>query len=219
MHIAVISDVHCAGRSCQRQMEFIAWLDTLEADALWMLGDVLHYGWDFSGKTQPEFEPVFEAIDRVVHRGVQIRFIPGNHDFALGSLIESRWGGLVHGPQVCDIDGVRIYVGHGDELDESFGYRLTKGVLRGRGFKLFMRCLGPRLGTRLLKTLAGGGPEVSETIWPDVQARLCTQLDQADIAIVGHIHAPWERQTEQGLAVVLGPGISGARRIVDGQLR
>ncbi len=218
MRIAVISDVHCSGRSCPRQREFIDWIDQLSVDSLWMLGDIFHYGWDFRGRSQPEYQPVFEAIDRLCDRGVGIRFVVGNHDFAMTDFIERRWRSHVHGPQICVVDGRRVYVGHGDEFDLSFGYRLTKWLIRSAMFKFLILSLGSRLGTHLLATLAGREPNMSPSAWPVAQARLCAQLDRADIAIVGHLHHAWEYRTVNGVATVLGPGVEGSRMIIDGEL-
>jgi len=218
MRVAVISDVHCSGRSCERQKEFIAWLDQLQVDSLWMLGDILHYGWDFGEQIQMEFEPVFQAVDRLVERGVELRFVPGNHDFSIGPLVEARWRGIVHGPQICEADGHHFYLGHGDEFDASWGYRILKTILRSEVFRLLMACMGPRLGTGVLRLLAGPAPRVGDSLWPSVQEQVAAQLDGADMAIVGHAHVAWEQQTERGIAIVLGPGVAGARLIEDGEV-
>ena len=218
MRIAVISDVHCAGRSCDRQVEFVRWIDSLSVDALWLLGDIFHYGWDFSDGEQTDFEAVFEALDRFVGRGALIRFVPGNHDFAMGSLMRRRWNATVRGPHVCVADGIRFHLGHGDELDARLGYRLIKYFLRSRLFFWALSALGTRLGTAVLRRLAGSEPSAGQSIWPPVMQRLQAQLAHADVAIVGHLHIPLEQQRENGLLVVLAPGVDGARFIVDGEV-
>lgn len=218
MRVAVISDVHCSGRSCERQREFIAWLDELEVDSLWMLGDIFHYGWDFGAQIQSDFEPVFQAVDRLVDRGVELRFVPGNHDFCIGPLVRNRWKAIVHGPQICEVDGRHIYLGHGDEFDTTLGYRMLKAILRSGGFRWMMACMGPRLGTALLRLLAGPPPRTGESLWPSIQKQVSAQLKGADMVIVGHAHVAWEQHTGLGVALVLGPGVSGARLILDGEL-
>ena len=42
----MVSDVHLEGDS-ERQRAFVAWLDALEADELYLVGDVFHHWWGF----------------------------------------------------------------------------------------------------------------------------------------------------------------------------
>jgi UDP-2,3-diacylglucosamine pyrophosphatase LpxH len=187
-------------------------------DALWLLGDIFHYGWDFPDEEQADFEAVFEALDRFASRGGLIRFVPGNHDFAMGSLMKRRWAATVRGPHICVVDGTRFYLGHGDELDARFRYRMTQYILRSRLFFGSLSALGSRLGTEILRRLAGSEPSFGQAIWPPVMQGLQDQLAHADVAIVGHLHSPLEQRRNDGLLVVLAPGVSGARFIVDGEV-
>ncbi len=211
--MAIISDVHCRGESCPGQREFVAWLADLEADALWLLGDIFHTGWEFGHREQPEYCEVYRALEAVVESGVELLFVPGNHDFALAGFFQERLGATVSGPHVREVDGTRVFLAHGDESDMRVGYRAVRSVLRSRVFGLFMRCLGVRLGTSLLRKLAGDFPEKG-TVWGSTKNWLKNQTRNADLAIVGHVHVEW---SDGGMAT-LGPGVKGARRLVDGVL-
>lgn len=214
MHVAIISDVHCSGTRCSRQQEFVAWLNALNADALWLLGDVFHAGWDFRPNEQADYVEVLEALGRVASRGIEIVFVPGNHDFGMGGLLQDRLGAEVVGPHVREIDGQRVFLAHGDEADTSMRYRLIRSVLRSAVFDVALRGLGVKLGTTFLRRLAGD-PSPHGEVWPSTKRWLMNQLEHADFAIIGHVHTRWC----DGGAVTLAPGVSGARWLVDGQLR
>jgi len=219
MRVAVISDVHCGGLDCDRAATFVCWLDALDADGLWMLGDIFHYGWVFGDRLQPEYQPVFEALDRAVGRGLKMVFVPGNHDFRLGSLMASRWGAEVVGPHIRELDGVRIHLSHGDEADTGLGYRVLNAFLRGRVADWLMRLLGVRLGTALLRRMAGEAQDAQDEVWPGTLRTLNGYLGESDMAIMGHAHVSWSQRDAQGLGVILGPGVPGAVWIEEGQLR
>jgi UDP-2,3-diacylglucosamine pyrophosphatase LpxH len=218
MRVAVISDVHCAGLDCPRAAAFVAWLDDLDVDEVWMLGDIFHYGWIFGGALQPDYALVFEALDRVAERKIRLVFIPGNHDFRMAPLMASRWGAEVSGPHIREVDGVRVHLSHGDEADSSLGYRLVEAFLRGRLSEWMMRVLGVGMGTAMLRRLAGKVAPIQSVVWPATIETLTEHLEGADMAIMGHAHVPWVQQDARGVGVVLGPGVQGAMLLCDGQL-
>ena len=214
MDVAIISDVHCSGQTCARQREFVEWLDSLTADALWLLGDVFHAGWDFRPSDQPEYLDVLDALERLVVRGTPIVFVPGNHDFGMSRLLEDRLGAEVVGPHVRKVDGRRVFLAHGDEADSGLRYRLVRSVLRSSMFDRAMKGLGAKMGTRVLRCLAGD-PSAQGEVWPSTKRWLLSQLYDADLAIMGHVHVQWS----EGGAVTLAPGVRGARWLIDGRLR
>jgi UDP-2,3-diacylglucosamine pyrophosphatase LpxH len=218
MRIVVLSDVHCSGTDDPGQQQFVEWLDSVVCDQLWLLGDIFHWGWSFQGGTQTPYEPVFCALDRLCSRGVSIVFVPGNHDFALAEMFSQRWNADVSGPCVRTIDGTRVFIAHGDEGDERFGYRCLRWVIRGTAFGFLMNTLGVDSGTRLLQMLAGRVGTEPESVWPQIQSWLRCQLEKADLALMGHVHKEWEHSGDDGIARVLKAGIAGALIIEDGQL-
>lgn len=213
MRVAVISDVHCAGPHDPIQRDFILWLDSLEADGLWLLGDIFHWGWGFGGSVQVTLQPVVDALLRAKGRGVQVLFVGGNHDFAVGSVL----GGLgfeVRGAHCRALDGRQVFLAHGDEADRSLGYRLTQWVLRGPIFGTFIRLMGEEVGSRFLTNLAG---DQKTDLFRESDRRsrdwLKTQLVQGTtLAICGHFHLASKESSEAGEVVTLGAG--GERAVV-----
>ena len=205
MKVAVIADVHCRGPSDPAQQKFIAWLRTLEVDQLWLLGDVFHYGWVFQRDVQPIFQEVVDALREARDRGVQILFVPGNHDFAVASVLQREAGAEVRGEHIRTVDGVRIALAHGDELDQTWRYRTFRSLIRSRLVAFTVRCLGQKLGSVLLAKLAGDVSQGDE-VWEKTRDGVMRRLEQADVVVIGHVHTPWHHVCEDGTAVILHPG-------------
>lgn len=220
MRVAVISDVHCAGPDDPIQRDFVGWLDALDADGLWLLGDIFHWGWTFAGHVQAPLQPVVDALMRAQSRGVHVVFVGGNHDFAVAAALAEA-GLEVREAHHRDLDGRRVFLAHGDEADRSLGYRLTQWVLRGTLFSCLLQVLGEGAGSRLLVRLAG---DQKTDLFRESDRRgrdwLRQQLvEGTTLAMCGHFHLATREAHEEGEVVTLGAG--GSRAVVwiqDGQV-
>ena len=221
MRVAVVSDVHCAGRDDPLQREFISWLDALDADALWMLGDIFHWGWAFDGAVQSAVQPVVDALVRAQGRGIGLLFVGGNHDFAVGHALEEALEIEIRGPHTRVVDGRSVFLAHGDEADRSMKYRLIRWVLRGRLSGGLIYWMGEVRGSKFLADLAG---EQKTDLFRETDRRardwLQTQLvDGTTLAMCGHFHLASTQRHDAGEVVTLGAG--GGRAavwLIDGVL-
>lgn len=117
---AFISDIHLGTRQCRADY-LVDFLACLTCDRLVLVGDVIDLQamrrsihWDSSHAA------VVEQIFMLARRGVEVVYIPGNHDAALRAIIGTEISGvhiLGHLEHVT-ADGRRLLVSHGDELDE-----------------------------------------------------------------------------------------------------
>ena len=207
MRVSVIADVHCRGPNDPAQRSFVEWLKHLNGvDELWILGDLTHYGWVFDGRVHPDFQEVVDGLYASTQRGIHLVFVPGNHDFGLGAFFETELGFEVRDAHSRTIDGVRVALLHGDELDTSWAYRVLRWTIRSRGFATLLNVLGPRMGTAVLQRMAGD-VSMGGDIWSDTREGLLQRLEQADMVLMGHVHTPWSYQGEEGTALVLTPGV------------
>lgn len=221
MRVVVLSDVHCSGLDDPIQQEFVQWLDALDADGLWMLGDIFHWGWSFGTALQPAVQPVVDALARAQNRGVKLLFVGGNHDFATIRALSKSLDIEIRGAHTRQIAGRKVFLAHGDEADRSMGYRLTHWLLRGAIFRSLVTLLGPAVGSSLLRGLAGAQnvdhfrPGDSRPVeWLKSQLHSGTTL-----AICGHFHMASRESCAAGEVVTLGAGGGqSAVWLVDGQL-
>ena len=156
MRAVLFSDAHLPLEEGPEAAHLCGWLESLEADRICILGDLFDVCWSFGGWSPPAWEGLFRTFALLQRRGVELVFVGGNRDFAMGGLLESRLGLPLHGPHVLDFDGLRLCLAHGDEADPSRGYRLLRTLIRSSGFDGLVRALGPRRGLRLLRMLASG---------------------------------------------------------------
>jgi UDP-2,3-diacylglucosamine pyrophosphatase LpxH len=149
-----ISDVHLGSRDC-RARELLEFLGSVEADYLFLVGDIVDF-WSLrrSFHWPQEHNDVLRMILAKAKEGTQVIYIPGNHDENIREFCGSQFGNLrirrkyVH----STADGREFLVMHGDEFDTAvkcsrwlarFGaaaYELTMRINRGVNF--FRRALG-----------------------------------------------------------------------------
>lgn len=218
----MISDVHVTGAEDPVQAALVAHLDGLEADALWILGDLFHSAWAFEGGLSPGLEATEGALRRLRARGIRIGFVPGNHDFALAGWFSRELGAEVRPAHVQAFDGVRVLLAHGDEADASLGYAATRLLLRGRPFDALIRGLGPARGGRALASLAGASrdrPAPREALLRAQAEWAERRLSEegASFVVLGHSHAFGETALPHGRLFNLGDWRDGPRWLeIDG---
>lgn len=202
-----MSDLHLGARAC-RPGPILAFLRTIEADRLYLVGDILdtfHGGPLHWGPVQ---EAIICELERLARTGTEVIYLPGNHDAPLRAPgTEAPVSGarmreaLIHE----SADGRRHLVLHGDQCDS----RLMRWH--------FMTRLGSRadaavrrLDTRLRKRF--GASHGSRSPLEAVLARFNTMMNLGDRferklaalaaaagaqgVICGHSHKPTLKQVD-----------------------
>jgi len=116
---AFISDVHLGTPDCKSGY-LLDFLRKLRCEKLYLVGDIIdlealarRHWW------HPEHSAVIAEIFDLARRGVEVTYIPGNHDAPMRGLHGQVFGGVqieldaIH----LAIDGRRYRVSHGDEFD------------------------------------------------------------------------------------------------------
>jgi len=225
MKAVMVSDAHLEGLQDPRQAAFVSWLGGLDCDVLYLLGDVFHHWWGYDGVVLTDYVPVCAALLEVAGRGIRVVFVPGNHDFAAGAFFERVLGARVRGALACELGGRRFYVAHGDEADDSLGYRVTRWALRGGAFAVLMRALGPARGYALLRWLAGASRQHvgSATRLGAAQRRWAEArwAEGATCVVLGHSHLLGRLEQGGHVLVHLGDWIEHRSwlEVVDGHPR
>jgi UDP-2,3-diacylglucosamine pyrophosphatase LpxH len=114
-----ISDVHLGARGCQAPL-LIDFLRHNEADVIYLVGDIVD-GWQLRrGWHWPQaHNDVVQKLLRVVRKGSQIIYLPGNHDEFMRDYFGTHFGGIEVMDQIIHeaADGRRFLVIHGDSFD------------------------------------------------------------------------------------------------------
>ena len=116
-----ISDLHIGagyiGDTHDHERRLVAWLDAIAptARAIYLLGDVLDYWYEYRTVVPRGYVRFFGALARLADSGVEIIWLKGNHDIWIFDYLPNEIGLAVHdGVMQRDIDGRRFVMEHGD---------------------------------------------------------------------------------------------------------
>ena len=149
-----VSDVHLGldvKDPAARERRFVSFLNTLpeNTDALYMLGDIWDFWYEYRDVVPKGYIRVFAALQNLMDRGVQVYFSQGNHDVWTYSYFEELGMKRLVQPAVVEIAGKRFCLGHGDGLGPvPFGYRFLRGVFHNRFLQFMFSLLHPWIAFR-----------------------------------------------------------------------
>ena len=151
------SDVHLGLATvdpAERENRFVGWLKILPADtkALYLLGDIWDFWYEYRDVIPKEGSRVIAQLINLMDGGVEVWFMPGNHDIWCYSYFESLGMKKIGQPYYTEIGGKRFCLAHGDRLkDARAGYRLMLWIFNNRVLQALFSTLHPwfafRFGT------------------------------------------------------------------------
>ncbi len=198
-----ISDAHLSEQDRERQKRLVSFLESNRErmQGLVILGDLFDFWFGFPDYVDPAYRPLCDTLLSLTRKGIRLIYLEGNHDFSMGSFFTEVLHGEVYPREyVLRIDGIRIFLSHGDGLDPwDFRYRLYRFFLKNRAVYFLIRLLGPGW-TRRIKNWINGRHWMHrrrflrETDSPDIRfAR--EKCDQGmDAVVLGHTHRPCRRK-------------------------
>lgn len=213
------SDVHLGlnvADPVAREARFVAFLRSIpvtRTKALYLLGDIWDFWYEYKHVVPKGYVKVFAAITDLIESGVDVYFFPGNHDIwvyhyfeNLGmKVVRDRW-------LVTEIDGKRFVLSHGDGLGRGmYGYKFMRAIFHGRFFQVLFSLLHPRIAfglgntwsrrSRLAKRAKYVFKGESEPLygWADGIAA----KEKADFVICGHYHCPYRATLSSGAEMLL----------------
>ena len=129
------------------------WLQSVahDASAIYLLGDVFDFWFEFAHSIPPGYEPLLETIRSLTSRGIEVHFFVGNHDQWTFGYLTSHTGMVVHyGAEVVEICGKRMLLAHGHGIGEKRrATRLLNSIFESRIARwCFRHLVIPRLGLK-----------------------------------------------------------------------
>jgi UDP-2,3-diacylglucosamine hydrolase len=137
-----LSDIHLTGQDEPNARVLIAFLERLLEDArlggdtapthLFLVGDIFDLWVGDHDYFKRKFGSVVGLVRLLAHSGVEVHYFEGNHDLHLEGFWSRDLGVKVHaGPAFFDIDGYKVRVEHGDQMNlEDTGYLFLRWLLR-----------------------------------------------------------------------------------------
>jgi UDP-2,3-diacylglucosamine hydrolase len=137
----------------KRRQNFFACLDEHadRIEKLFIIGDLFDFWFEWKHVILKRHFQVLCKLKGLTQKGVELHYLAGNHDFALGSFLQQEIGAHLHLDHFqFEIGGRKFYLSHGDGLAPAdWGYRILKRVFRSRFNQKLYSWFHPDFGLEL----------------------------------------------------------------------
>ena len=168
-----------------------------EASHLYIVGDLFDFWFEYKYAVPAAYLKIVSALLDLTRAGVNVFYIPGNHDFWMRDFLK-RQAGVELARDILDVShfGKRILITHGDGIrKDDRGYRFIKKIFRNR----FCIWMYSQLPVGLAYRLAMRTSKVSRTYTDSRDKKDSSDYiefagkrisDGYDAVIMGHVHKP-----------------------------
>ncbi len=133
MRTIFIADAHLVSPDQANYRQLLQFLHEQEGflDSLYIMGDLFDFWLGFPSNPFRHYDPLVEALERLVARGCALVYYEGNHDFHLGPLFSHRLKARIErGAAIERLQGRQLYLCHGDQINRGdYLYRLLRFFL------------------------------------------------------------------------------------------
>lgn len=216
--IVVISDVHLGTYGC-RAKELIQYLKSIKPEKVILNGDIIDI-WQFSKRYWPKSHmKVIKMITSWISKGVEVRYITGNHDEMLRKFVGFQLGSFsISNKELLDLNGKKAWVFHGDVFDVTMQHSKYIAKLGAVGYDSLILL---NSAINFFASKFGKGPiSMSKKIKNSVKSavkfinnfeKIAADIaieNQYDYVVCGHIHQPEIKdiKTEKGNVTYLNSG-------------
>jgi len=202
----VISDVHLGTYGCHAN-ELVQYLRSIRPKRILLNGDIIDI-WQFSKSYFPASHmKVVKELMRHLSKGVEVYYIPGNHDETLRKFVGQRIGNLIiDNKVVLEMDGKRTWVFHGDVFDTvtshfkwiarlgDVGYTFLLWVNRQYNYRRLKKGLPYYSLSQKIKSKVKQAVKYIDDY--EKQLSEMAKFKECDGIICGHIHQPANKMIE-----------------------
>ena len=219
-----VSDVHLGlavkdpSARERRFVDFLRGIPAEETEALYLLGDIWDFWYEYKEVVPRGYVRVFGALADLMDRGVRVYFFQGNHDIWTYSYFEELGMIPLKQPYVVKIGGRTFCIGHGDGLGPGMaGYKFMRRCFDNKVLQRMFSSLHPRwafaLGTgwskssRLAKNEEYYFRGTDEPLY-----KFCKDLlakEKVDYFIFGHYHCRVDMAVEGARLLLMKDWMDG----------
>lgn len=188
-----------------------------DAEALYLLGDVMDYWYEYRNVAPRGFTRFLGALASLADAGVEIYWFKGNHDIWLFDYLSSEIGlTVVDGPVTKIIDGKRFFLDHGDGVGQRpWTFRAIRSIFRNRVCQWLYSAIHPRWTIGFAHSWSSHSRKSGQCKLPpdDIMARPLVEFSKAydadtahphvDFFIYGHLHIAYDKLLPSGARVVI----------------
>ncbi len=175
-----------------------------------LIGDLFEFWYEYKYYVTRDHMKLFRTLGDIVDSGVEVHYLMGNHDFALGDFFETALGVHTGKDLTLHIQGKKLYFVHGDGLAKSdSGYRFFRRVIDFPLNRKLFSMLHPDLGMALAQRVGKNSRKYGEkrVIKIDEYLRYGNRMlkkQDLDFFVHGHHHIPGIWNVPNG--IVASPG-------------
>ena len=217
MRVIFIADAHLAAPDDTNYRLLLRFLSELEGklDTLYVVGDLFDFWLGFPSQPFTQYDAVLDALERLVQHGCRLVYYEGNHDFHLGDVFSERLHAEIHhGPSIESVQGKKLYICHGDQINrEDHGYLALRFLFRTGMVAAAVRHFPPEWAEkirRFLQKRSHAGYSVKTSRWDYRQILLdfagTVQKKGCDGLIAGHFHIALHESTPEPAFTLLSLG-------------
>ena len=217
-----ISDIHLhltnSGEEKEKRELLINFIHHVseQKGSLFIVGDLFDFWFEYKYVMPKAYFDILSACYQAKSNGVEIYFIPGNHDYWTRDFAEKTvFAEVYHDGHTLEVNGKRFLIIHGDGLlSRDAGYRTLKRLFRNRFFVFLYRWLHPDLGYKVAQWISNTGDhkphseEYNKTVIDELKKFAQNHENNGfDYIIMGHYHQTKRVNLEQGTLIILGDWI------------
>lgn len=214
-----VSDVHlgldikdAAGRE-DRFVRFLKEIPSYRTDALYLLGDIWDFWYEYKDVVPKGYFRVFEALTNLVREGVKIYFFPGNHDIWCYRYFESLGMKVIRERYLLtEIGGKTFCLSHGDGLGRGMHtYKAMRAVFHSPFFQALFNLVHPRIAfligrnwskhSRLAKNIQYSFRGKEEPLYG--WAESMSENKKIDYFVFGHYHCSYDALLPSGARMMI----------------
>lgn len=212
MHLGL--DIRDAAGREARFVSFLRSIPAEETQALYLLGDIWDFWYEYRDVVPKGSVRVFSALMDLMDAGVDVIFFPGNHDIWCYDYFQSMGMKIASQPMVVETGGKVFCIGHGDGLGPGMRtYKFMNSLFKSRTVQFLFSLLHPwiafRLGrgwsrrSRLARSEKYVFKGASEPLykWADDFSR----KQHVDCFIFGHLHVAVDETLPSGARLMVLP--------------
>ncbi|MFN3235022.1 MAG: UDP-2,3-diacylglucosamine diphosphatase [Gammaproteobacteria bacterium] len=211
MSIAFIADLHLDPSNAEMANLFLKFLETTEAETLYILGDLFEV-WVGDDIATVFSRKITEALKSFTHSGKKCFIIHGNRDFLLGKRFCLETGCiLLNDPYALEIFGKKTLLMHGDLLcTDDVRYQRYRRLVHNRLIQTIFLGLPARIRFSIAKHLrkkSKAHTKKAQAAIMDVNQQTVEKYMshyQAELLIHGHTHRPGNHHFQHRQRMVLG---------------
>jgi len=214
------SDVHLGAPNLhddrQRQQSVLQFLDYAAENraAVYIVGDLFEFWFEYKQVIPKANFPVLAALYKMTSQGLEVHYLPGNHDLWIGSFLQDDIGLIVHGRATrIQAGAYNVFAIHGDGAAASDkGYRFLRKIMsNGINIRLY-RFVHPDFGIPFAKRMSQVSRQAgaAKSSWEREYVAFAKQKfsEGYDVVIMGHTHRPFHKMIDKKQFINLGDWLS-----------